>query len=145
MLGGVRTIVQRMLRQQLVRMGNLKYIVLSILMALMVWEAILEAFNLSPKTASINYIDDPVLGLKPRVNASFMEYTSDNSGIQRNMVDIGVGDIGFNDDGINGSVYAIAIGDSFTLCNVNLTDCWTEVLERKLNKDVVNMGVAVVS
>lgn len=56
-------------------------------------------------------------------------------------VDLGYG-VGFVDDGINGSVYAVAIGDSFTEgVGVPLEEKWTELLEGNLGKDVVNMGV----
>ncbi len=56
-------------------------------------------------------------------------------------VDLGYG-VGFVDDGINGSVYAVAIGDSFTEgVGVPLEEKWVEVLERNMGRDVVNMGV----
>lgn len=56
-------------------------------------------------------------------------------------VDLGYG-VGFVDDGINGSVYAVAIGDSFTEgIGVPLEKKWVEVLERNMGRDIVNMGV----
>lgn len=49
----------------------------------------------------------------------------------------------FRDDGIQGDVFAVAIGDSFTFGHkVALEKVWTELLEKKLGKDVVNMGLS---
>lgn len=51
-------------------------------------------------------------------------------------------DIGFRDDGLDKEPYAIAIGDSFVWgYGVNGNEIWTEILEGKLNKDIVNLAM----
>jgi len=55
-------------------------------------------------------------------------------------------DVGFVDDGINGSVYGVVVGDSFTEgVGAALDDKWVEVLERNTGKDFVNMGFGAFS
>ena len=49
--------------------------------------------------------------------------------------------IGINDK-VEGDIFAIAVGDSFTFCSgVPQDKCWTEVLENMLGKEVLNLGV----
>jgi len=55
-------------------------------------------------------------------------------------------DVGFVDDGINGSVYGVVVGDSFTEgVGVGLQDKWVEILEKNTGKDFVNMGFGAFS
>lgn len=55
-------------------------------------------------------------------------------------------DVGFVDDGINGSAYGVVVGDSFTEgIGVGLTDKWVEILEKNTGKDFVNMGFGAFS
>ena len=54
--------------------------------------------------------------------------------------------IGFRDDGLDKETYAITIGDSFTWgYGVNNDEIWTEILEDKLDKDVVNLSMPAFS
>ncbi len=49
--------------------------------------------------------------------------------------------IGINDR-IEGDIFAVAVGDSFTFCSgVPQEKCWTEVLEEMLGREVLNLGV----
>lgn len=55
-------------------------------------------------------------------------------------------DVGFVDDGINGSAYGVVVGDSFTEgIGVPLNQKWVEVLEKNTGKDFVNMGFGAFS
>lgn len=62
--------------------------------------------------------------------------------------DLGLGGIGFRDDGIkldsklvSSDTFAVAIGDSFVYGHgVNSDKTWTELLEEKTGREVVNMG-----
>ncbi len=51
--------------------------------------------------------------------------------------------IGVNDETTSeDSIYALAFGDSFTFCwGVKRENCWVEILEKKLWKEVKNFGV----
>lgn len=49
--------------------------------------------------------------------------------------------IGFRDDGVNSEVYAIVVGDSHVYGHgVDLEKVWTELLEKKVGAEIVNMG-----
>lgn len=49
--------------------------------------------------------------------------------------------IGVNDNP-GEPIFAIAVGDSFTFCSgVPQEKCWTEILESKLSREVLNLGV----
>lgn len=51
--------------------------------------------------------------------------------------------IGSRDDGIDKEPFALALGDGYTFCDgLEMKDCWTEILEDMLEKDVLNMGVS---
>ncbi len=50
--------------------------------------------------------------------------------------------IGLNDEKDFENVFAIAVGDSFTFCTgVKRDDCWVELLQKRLRKNIVNLGV----
>jgi len=49
----------------------------------------------------------------------------------------------FRDDGIDPPVFAVAVGDSFTLGHrVAMADGWVEQLEQRLGRDVANLAVS---
>lgn len=51
--------------------------------------------------------------------------------------------IGARDDGINSDSFAIAVGDGYTFCDgLEIEDCWTEIIEKRIGKDVLNAGVS---
>jgi hypothetical protein len=51
------------------------------------------------------------------------------------------GAVGLRDDGWSGRPYAVAVGDSFTAgMGVEDDEPWSEVAERRLGRDVVNLG-----
>lgn len=55
---------------------------------------------------------------------------------------LGFGDGGFRDDGLDGPVYAVAVGDSFTFGDgVSMDQTWVERLEASIGQEVVNEGV----
>ena len=82
---------------------------------------------------------DPELGHKFR-EIDVLIKNGDN--VNYKLTTIGIKGVNIRDSKFNGQIFAVAVGDSFTLSDgVNLTDAWTEVLERRLNKSIVNMGV----
>ncbi len=55
--------------------------------------------------------------------------------------DLGLGGIGFRDDGIQGEPYAVVVGDSHVYGHgVDADRSWVEVLEQRTGRDFVNMG-----
>ncbi len=54
---------------------------------------------------------------------------------------LGVDDYYIRDETPVGDIFGVAIGDSFTYCaEINIEDCWVNVLEKKIGQDVVNLG-----
>lgn len=86
---------------------------------------------------------DPVVGSKLRPNYEINLEIGDGTSYNVKTVDLGFENIGFRDDGIDGDVYGVTLGDSFTFGEgVNMSDTWTEILERETGRDFVNMGVS---
>ncbi|MFB0537184.1 MAG: SGNH/GDSL hydrolase family protein [Anaerolineae bacterium] len=57
-------------------------------------------------------------------------------------VSLGYDNVGFRDDGIDGEVDAIVLGDSFAICmGVEMQECWVEILEKETGRDFANLGV----
>lgn len=52
--------------------------------------------------------------------------------------------VGVRDDGIiEGETFAVAVGDGYTFCDgLEIEDCWTEIIEKRIGKDVLNAGVS---
>lgn len=108
-----------------------------------------EAFlRISPQLIQANtqrfppLLSDEYIGVKMPPNIDETKYTLDGKAFRVRTTSLGFDKIGFRDDGINGSVYAIALGDSFAYGHgSDLQAVWTEKLEAMLGEDVVNMGV----
>ncbi len=57
-------------------------------------------------------------------------------------VSLGYENAGFRDDGIDGEIYAVVVGDSFASCaGVKMENCWVEILEQHSEQDFANLGV----
>lgn len=57
-------------------------------------------------------------------------------------VSLGYDNIGFRDDGLAGSPFAVVVGDSFASCvGVEADHCWVELLEASQGRDFANLGV----
>ncbi len=57
--------------------------------------------------------------------------------------DLGLSDIGFRDDGMDHDFIILALGDSFTWgVGVEDREVWPEILENRLEVDVINAGMA---
>lgn len=122
-------------------MNNLFQSLLGIMLALILIEIFLRALNVVPLMDQFVVEDGYVLyHLKPNISSQVIN--ADGVYHDLKTVNLGLGDIGFRDDGIDDEPYAIALGDSFTMAvEVSSTDSWTELLEGKLGKDVANMGL----
>ncbi len=126
-------------------------VVLSILFIIVCLEIILQIGSLispnlgiytqglNPSSSSMEYYPITLWKIRPDVDIKFRLIDGDIFNIKT--VDLGFSNIGFRDDGINESIYAIVLGDSFTFGAVNLSDTWVEKLEVKTGKDFINMGV----
>ncbi|MCX7733562.1 MAG: hypothetical protein N2254_02160 [bacterium] len=109
--------------------------------------------ELSPFAWNINFVADffkeklvmfaehDELGWFVRSNVDIVFQVSEyNSRIKTVEV---INGIGGRDDGINKEVFALALGDGYTFCDgLEIKDCWTEILEDMLGKDVLNLGVS---
>lgn len=61
--------------------------------------------------------------------------------IEMHALDLGVGDIGFRDDGIDGEPFGLCLGDSFTEgVGVDFQHTWVELLEDRVGRDFANLG-----
>ena len=122
-------------------MNNLFQSLLGIMLALVLIEILLRALNVIPLMDQFVVEDGYVLyHLRPNISSQVIN--ADGVYHDLKTVNLGLGDIGFRDDGIGNEPYAIALGDSFTMAvEVSSTDSWTELLEGKLGKDVANMGL----
>ncbi len=124
------------------------------LFALLILEGFLRLVSLvSPDTGTytqgINPIQfmgyDPITLWKIKPNINVNVQLLDGNIFNVNTVDLGLEKIGFRDDGVNGSVYAVVLGDSFTFGAVDMQNTWVEKLETKSDKDFINMGVSAYS
>jgi hypothetical protein len=115
----------------------------STLFTLLLLEGMFRVFpQLLPKDMQgprfFTYDPDIIFRLKPTFETT--ETIADGATYDVKLIDLGF-DQGFRDDGINGTVYAVAHGDSFTWCvGVNVSDCWVEQLEKSTGKDIVNLA-----
>jgi len=126
---------------------NIFIIIFGIFLALIFIEFLLSLFpqllpnNILIYKQMVSRDFDLVHKLKP--DAKIMLLNGENKSYTMNTLSLGFGGIGFRDDGINSNkILSIALGDSFTLgLGTNISDVWTEVLERDTDLDVVNMGM----
>jgi hypothetical protein len=101
-----------------------------------------EAIDEAHHERSRLLLEDGYLGRVLRPDASLHveghpDYTYDIATLS-----LGIGEGGFRDDGLNGPVYAVTVGDSFTFGDgVSLEQTWVERLEASIGHDVVNEGV----
>lgn len=125
-----------------------KYFLVAILILGLCFLAIEGMLRVLPAVIQANserfppLISNSYLGVNMPTNFDETKHTLDGKSFRVTTNDLGFGDIGFRDPGIEGSVYAVALGDSFAYGHgANIEDVWTEQLQQKLNKEVVNMGV----
>jgi hypothetical protein len=84
---------------------------------------------------------DPYLGykLKPRLD---LQFPSEGRSIPIRTTTYGLGDIGFRDIGTQPPFYAVAIGDSFTLCDdVPPEACWVKHVADATGLSFATLGV----
>jgi hypothetical protein len=84
---------------------------------------------------------DPFLGykLKPQLN---LDFPSEGRSIGIRTTTHGLGDIGFRDIGTQPPFYAVAIGDSFTLCDdVPAEACWVKHVADATGLSFATLGV----
>lgn len=78
--------------------------------------------------------------LAPNVNVTFDN--EDGETVHYRSINVGGGEACFRDDGIDGPVFAVAVGDSFTFGHANTLDAtWVEQVEKGIAGEVVNLGV----
>ncbi|MBK8266852.1 MAG: SGNH/GDSL hydrolase family protein [Planctomycetes bacterium] len=88
------------------------------------------------------WLPDPDLEHRLGPGVDFTFKNEDGISVNYRSVPVGANGVCFRDDGINGEVFAIAVGDSFTFGHDSpLEECWVERLEKSLGADVVNLGV----
>lgn len=86
---------------------------------------------------------DPDVGTKLKPNYEIDMRIGDGDTYHVRTVDVGFPGIGFRDDGINGTVHGVVVGDSFVFGEgLNISDTWVETLERVSGRDFVNMGIS---
>ena len=120
---------------------NVGLLLLGLFIALLLVEVLLRVTS-TVKLEEEHLNNDDYLLYKIKPNLDTIIYTPEYIPFDFKTVSLGFDGIGFRDDGINGNPYAVAVGDSFTFgLGVNSSDSWVELLEKKMNKDVVNMGV----
>ncbi len=84
-------------------------------------------------------IEDDYLGHVVKPNLDIIIQNADE--MEVHVKTIGYNGIGLRDDKLE-NPYIIAIGDSHTFgLAVNESDLWVNILEKKLNKEVLNMGI----
>lgn len=89
------------------------------------------------------WIAHPIIGKMLRCDVSVSDTNELGRPFAYKAVRIEPGGGCFRDDGVNGEVFAVAVGDSFTFGHkVALEKAWTELLESSLKMDVVNMGLS---
>lgn len=120
-------------------------VVFSVFLALATLEII---FDFNPELLPPNVRFSAVTNF----NSELRQFFKPNVDIRMNLQDgnvfriktVNLGtEIGFRDDGLNhDEIYAVVLGDSFVYGHgLELKDVWTEKLEKRLNKDVINMGM----
>ena len=112
-------------------------------LAFTILELLLNILNVVPLLDESLVKYDPYLGYKFKPNIDKTNHRNADGELHRvTTTSLGFDDIDFRDDGINGTPYAVAIGDSFTAgTHLELEDNWSELLENMLHKDVANLGV----
>ena len=121
--------------------GNLALLILGVLMAAVVLEVFLRVFN-QVQFQDDNLVNDDYLGYKIKPNLDTIIYTPEKYPFRLKTVSLGFERIGFRGDGYENNPDIITIGDSFTFAvGVNSSDSWPKLLEKDLNKTVLNMGV----
>lgn len=136
----------------LAKLSLLVFSVSIVLLALSVWlwyHGGEDAFRrgYSPLTAEWQgkgaWIAHPVVGKILRCDVDATDTNELGMPFSYKAVKIGPPEGCFRDDGIDGEVFAVAVGDSFTFGHkVALENVWTELLEKELGADVVNMGLS---
>jgi len=117
---------------------NMKKRILVILLMLLAVEAIFRVFNIEDFQDDA-LIQDDYLGHAVRPNLDITIQNADKMKV--NVKTIGYMGIGLRDDMIV-NPYVIAIGDSHTFgLAVNESDIWVNILEKKLDNEILNMGI----
>lgn len=86
-------------------------------------------------------VGDPYLGYKLRPDLD-IDFPSEGREIRMQTRDFGLGEIGFRDIGTTPPFSAIAVGDSFTLCDdVAVENCWVRHLAEASGQSFATLGV----
>ena len=89
------------------------------------------------------WIAHPIVGKTLRCDVDATDTNELGKPFSYKAVKVGPTEGCFRDDGIDGEIFAVAVGDSFTFGHkVALENVWTELLEKELGTDVVNMGLS---
>lgn len=125
-----------------------KYFLVAVLIAGLSLLAVEAFLRISPQLIQANaqrfppLLSDDYLGVKMPPNIDETKYTLDGKPYRVRTVSLGFDGIGFRDDGISGSAFVVALGDSFAYGHGSeIQDVWTERLEEMTGKDFANMGV----
>jgi hypothetical protein len=126
------------------KMKSVLILIVSLATFLAAAEGLLRMFpsGLPEEVKVLRFLEyDEVFKLKINPNfhetVSYPEYT-----FRLDTTDLGLGGIGFRDDGLDKEeTLAVVVGDSFVFgLGVDLQEVWTEIVEKEVGKDVVNMG-----
>lgn len=125
---------------------NVILIVFSIIVGFFLIEVVLHLFpQILPVQTNVlqPVVKDEFLDTKLPQNIDTVRLTLDGKPFHIKTISLGFEGIGFRDDGINDTdPFIVTIGDSFTFGHgVEIQDGWSELLEKKIGKDIVNMGM----
>jgi hypothetical protein len=88
------------------------------------------------------FVNDEYLKTKARPDLSMYASGYPDFSFWIRTTSLGFNDIGFRDDGVDGTVLAVAVGDSFSWGDgVENSETWVEQLEAATGYDFVNLGV----
>lgn len=120
-------------------------IIVSIIIVAAMLEVLLHAFPgfLPSQTKTLQQmVNDDYLGSKMPDGIDDVRTTLDGKTFHVKTISLGFPGIGFRDDGINGSAYAVVLGDSFAYgYGVEAPNISSEIMENSTGKNFVNMGV----
>ncbi|MBI4010638.1 MAG: hypothetical protein HY361_05685 [Candidatus Aenigmarchaeota archaeon] len=109
-----------------------------IFLMLLAFELVFRVFNIE-NFQDDALINDDYLGEVVKPNLDITIYNADRLPVHVTTIDYR--GIGLRDDKIQ-NPYAIAIGDSHTFgLAVDASDMWVNILEKKLGKEIANMGI----
>lgn len=88
------------------------------------------------------WLPDAALEHRFAPNVDFTFKNDDGEIVNYRSTPVGANGVCFRDDGIDGEVFAVAVGDSFTFGHDTMLDAaWVEQVEKAIGADVVNLGM----